>query len=87
MWASVNQPSFREEVNEQVMCFIIVIYFTGQLKVIAKETFDKMDLDKNGYVSKKEYMKWNSWKAGEEQALAVFNMMDSDNDGRVFVNV
>ena len=51
--------------------------------MIVKETFDKMDLNKNGFVSKEEYLKWNSWKAGEEQALAAFNMMDSDNDGYV----
>ena len=28
-------------------------------------------------------MKWNSWKAGEEQILAAYNMMDFDNDGYV----
>ena len=57
---------------------------TAQLKVIVKETFDKMDLNKNGFVSKEEYLKWHSWRAGEEQALAAFNMMDCDNDGWVF---
>ena len=48
-----------------------------------KVTFDQMDISRKGYVSKEEYMKWNSWKAGEEQALAAFTMMDSDNDGHV----
>lgn len=42
-----------------------------------------MDFDKSGFVSKDEYMKLNSWKAGEEQALAAFKLMDSDNDGKV----
>ena len=46
-------------------------------------TFDQMDVSRKGYVSKEEYMKWNSWKAGEEQALAAFTMMDCDNDGHV----
>ena len=82
MWVSVNQPSFREDVRE--LFIINVMYFSAQLKMIIKETFDKMDLNKDGFVSKEEYLKWNSWKAGEEQALAAFNMMDSDNDGQVF---
>ena len=48
-----------------------------------KMTFDQMNVKKKGFVSKEEYLKWNSWRAGEEQALAAFNMMDSDNDGYV----
>ena len=48
-----------------------------------KMVFDQMGVKKKGFLSKEEYLKWNSWKAGEEQALAAFNMMDSDNDGYV----
>ena len=48
-----------------------------------RPTFDQMDLNKSGFVSKDDYMKLNSWKAGEEQALAAFKLMDTDNDGQV----
>ena len=50
---------------------------------MSRPTFDQMDIRKIGFVSKDEYMKLNSWKAGEEQALAAFKMMDTDNDGQV----
>ena len=48
-----------------------------------RPAFDQMDFDKKGYVSKEEYMKLNAWRCGEEQALAAFKLMDSDNDGLV----
>ena len=46
-----------------------------------------MDLKKDGYMSKDEYMKMNSWRAGEEQALAAFTLMDTDSDGYVILVV
>ena len=42
-------------------------------KELLKVIFDQIDVKKKGYVSK-EYMKWNSWKAKEEHALAALNM-------------
>ena len=50
---------------------------------MSRPTFDQMDIRKIGFVSKDEYMKLNSWKAGKEQALAAFKLMDTDNDGQV----
>ena len=34
-------------------------------------------------MSRAEYMRMNSWRAGEQQALTAFNLMDTDKDGYV----
>ena len=85
MWISVNQPNFKELVINNVSdsTFTNASDLYGQVKEMFRPTFDQMDIRKIGFVSKDEYMKLNSWKAGEEQALAAFKMMDTDNDGQV----
>jgi len=42
-----------------------------------------MDHTHKGYLTKEEYMKWYTWRSGEEQAAAAFSLMDTDKDGKV----
>lgn len=50
---------------------------------MAREAFSQMDLNQNGYISKDEYLKLNARRAGENYAVAAFEAMDTDHDGKV----
>ena len=42
-----------------------------------------MDLDHDGRVTKQEYLRMNSFRAGEDIALAAFEAMDTNRNGAV----
>ena len=50
---------------------------------LGRETFDRMDLQQKGYITKKEYVKMIASTLGEELAAAVFDAMDTDRKGKV----
>ena len=50
---------------------------------LGRETFDRMDLQQKGYVTKKEYVQMIANTLGEELATAIFDAMDSNRKGKV----
>ena len=53
---------------------------------MSREVFDQMDLDHNGYITKAEFLRLNTKRAGEENTLAAFNKMDINHNGMVISN-
>ena len=50
---------------------------------MVRDTFNQMDLNQNGYISKDEYLKLNAKRADAKYAIAAFEAMDTDHDGKV----
>ena len=48
-----------------------------------KDIYEQMDRDQNGRITKEEYLKLNSFRAGEKVALDVFQAMDTSNNEAV----
>ena len=54
-----------------------------QIRAMSKDVFKQMDLDKNNRLSKAEYVRQHSGRAGEAAAVAAFEAMDISKNGAV----
>lgn len=57
--------------------------FREEISKMSTDIFKQMDLKHNGYITREEYVKMNGMRAGEDVALATFNAMDTDRDGKI----